>query len=150
MPAAGGPPPAPGRPTAAGAAATERVRAICTGLPEVEERQSHGEAAWFIRGKRQFAAMSDHHHDDRVAVVFAAGEGVQGDLIARAPERYFRPPYVGGRGWVGAHLDGGACSTGAAGGAGGAPAGPDWDEIAELLADAWLVVAPPKLHGLLS
>ena len=80
--------------------------------------------------------MADRHHDDRVAVWIAAGEGVQSDLVGRDPARYFRPPYVGGRGWVGAYLDR----------VGGEP---DWDEVAELLADGWLAVAPAKVRGLL-
>jgi hypothetical protein len=115
---------------------TERVRALCLGLPEVIERPSHGEASWFVSGKRQFAMMADRHHDDRVAVWLAAGDGVQADLLARSPDHYFRPPYVGARGWIGAYLD-------------GIGAEPDWDELAELLADAWSAVAPAKYRGLL-
>lgn len=126
----------PERPSPEGREPTVRVRAICLALPEVVERSSHGEATFFIEGKKSFASMADRHHDDRVAVTFAAEEGVQADLVARSPDRYYRPPYVGGRGWVGAYLD-------------GRDAAPDWDEIAELLADAWVVVAPPKLRGLL-
>lgn len=85
-----------------------RLRAICAALPDTEERTSHGELAWFVgsgRKARQFATTWDHHHDDRNAVVFAAPPGAQQQLIDSAPERYFRPPYVGGRGWVGAYLD---------------------------------------------
>lgn len=123
--------PPPGRDT------SERVRALCLALPEVVERPSHGEASWFVGGKRQFAMMADRHHDDRVAVWLAAGDGVQADLLARSPDRYFRPPYVGARGWIGAYLD-------------GIGAEPDWDELAELLADAWSVVTPAKYRGLLA
>ena len=84
------------RPTREGESATERVRAICMDLPLVVERLSHGEASWFINDKKNFVAMSDHHHDDRVSVTFAAGAGVQESLIEEDAERYFRPPYVGG------------------------------------------------------
>lgn len=77
--------------------------------------------------------MADRHHDDRVALWLAAGDGVQGHLIADHPGRYFRPPYVGARGWVGCYLD-------------GRDAPPDWDEIAELLSDAWVLVAPARLR----
>jgi hypothetical protein len=123
----------PARPSRQGTDATARVRAICSALPEVAERQSHGEAAWFVQGKKQFAMMADRHHDDRVAVWFAAEDGVQVHLVERSPGRYFRPPYVGTRGWVGGYLDG-RCER------------PDWDEVAELLADAWSVVAPARLR----
>jgi len=96
----------------------------------VTERQSHGEPAWFVRGKRSFATYANHHHDDRLAFWCAAPEGMQEAFIARAPERYFRPPYVGGRGWLGVYLD--------------VPV--DWDEVAAIIDDAYRCVAPAKLR----
>ena len=107
-------------------------------LPAVTERISHGEASWFINEKKNFVAMSDHHHDDRVSVTFAAGAGVQESLIDQDAQRYFLPPYVGGRGWVGAYLDGHDQSN-----------TPQWDTLGDLVVDAWLLVAPPKVRHLL-
>jgi hypothetical protein len=124
------------RPTREGESATELVRAICMDLPLVVERLSHGEASWFVNDKKNFVAMSNHHHDDRVSVTFAAGAGVQESLVEEDPERYYRPPYVGGRGWVGAYLDDESNA-------------PQWDRIADLIVDAWLLVAPPKIRLLL-
>jgi len=49
--------------------------------------------------------MADHHHDDRVACWLAAPPGAQETLVASAPERFFRPPYFGVRGWLGVWLD---------------------------------------------
>jgi predicted DNA-binding protein (MmcQ/YjbR family) len=72
----------------------------------VTERLSHGESAWFARGKRLFAMFADRHHDDRIAFWCAAGPGVQEMLIASSPDKFFRPPYVGPKGWVGMYLDG--------------------------------------------
>jgi hypothetical protein len=127
------------RPTRAGELATKGVREICMTLPLVTERLSHGEAAWFIDEKKNFVSMSDHHHDERISVSFAAAEGVQATLIRDDAVRYFRPPYVGGHGWVGAYLDGQlAFDT------------PEWDTIGGLIVDAWLLVAPAKLHHLLN
>ena len=126
-------------PTRDGERATARIRAICMDLPLVTERLSHGEASWFINEKKNFVAMSDHHHDDRVSVTFAASAGVQESLIQEDAERYFRPPYVGGRDWVGAYLDGQNESN-----------SPQWDILGDLIVDAWLQVAPPKLHDLLN
>ena len=97
----------------------QRVRTICTALPGTTEKLSHGEAAWFVKG-RSFANMAEKHHDDRVAVWMAAPPGAQEVLVATDPERFFRPPYVGYRGWVGAYLD--------------VPV--DWEELAPLLAEA--------------
>ena len=107
----------------------ERLRKICLALPEVTERISHGEPTWFIRGKKTFATYANHHHDDRLAFWCAAPDGAQEVLVAGNPERFFRPPYVGGRGWLGVYLD--------------VPV--DWDEIADLVAEAWRVVAPKRL-----
>jgi len=89
-------------------AAWDRLRDICGALPGTAERISHGELAWFVgvgSQARQFAATADHHHDDRNAVHFAAAPGAQEQLIAADPVHYFRPPYVGSRGWVGYYLD---------------------------------------------
>jgi hypothetical protein len=81
------------------------VRRLCAGLPEVTERVSHGEPCWFVRGKKTFVMFADRHHDDRVACWCAAPPGVQEELVEQEPLRYFRPPYVGHRGWLGVYLD---------------------------------------------
>ena len=83
-----------------------KVRAFCAELPGTVERPSHGSPTFLIDGKRAFAYFLDNHHGDgRLALWCAAPDGAQGMLIDSAPERYFRPPYVGHRGWVGVHLD---------------------------------------------
>ena len=105
-----------------------RLRAICTALPEVTEKVSHGEPTWFVR--KSFVMFADHHHDDRLAFWCAAPPGAQEELVASDPQRFFRPPYVGGRGWLGVYLD---------------ADGVDWDEITEIVTDAYLQVAPKKL-----
>lgn len=107
----------------------ERLRALCLALPETTERQSHGEPTWFVRGKKTFVMFADHHHDDRLGFWCAAPPGVQEELVGEEPERFFRPPYVGHRGWLGVYLD--------------VPV--DWDEIAEIVEDAFRAVAPKKL-----
>ena len=111
--------------TEAGATAVERLRRICLALPGVTERVSHGEATFFAAGKRMFLTTSDHHHDDRLAFWCAAPEGVQGLLVREAPDRYFAPPYVGSRGWLGVWLD----------------VKVDWQEIAGLVERAHLQVS---------
>jgi hypothetical protein len=106
-----------------------KLRQLCLALPEVTERLSHGEATWFVRDKASFVTTADHHHDDRVAFWCAAADGVQEDLVGAAPDRFFRPPYVGHRGWLGVYLD----------------VPQDWAEIAALVADAYRAVAPSRL-----
>ncbi|MBI5087566.1 MAG: MmcQ/YjbR family DNA-binding protein [Actinobacteria bacterium] len=109
---------------------TERLRAVCMALPEVTERLSHGEPTWFVRDKKVFVQSSDHHHDDRLGFWCAAPPGVQAELVETEPERFYRPPYVGGRGWLGVYLD---------------VPDLDWDEIASIVREAYRVVAPAKL-----
>ncbi len=115
-------------------AITERVRQLCMALPEVTERLSHGECTWFVRGKKVFVQMSDHHHDDRLGLWCAAPPGVMVELVEQEPDRFFRPPYVGAKGWLGVYLD---------------VADVDWDELREIVRDAYRVVAPAKLSALL-
>ena len=69
-----------------------RLRAICMALAEVEERLSHGEPAWFVRGKKQFVSFVNRHHDDRVGFWCAAPPGAQEVLVGADPLRFFRPP----------------------------------------------------------
>ncbi len=83
-----------------------RVRALCLVLPEVSERLSHSAPTFFVRGKASFVMFHDDHHGDgRLAIWCAAPAGMQELVLDAAPERYFRPPYVGHRGWLGVHLD---------------------------------------------
>jgi hypothetical protein len=84
-----------------------RTRAICLRLPDVTERLSHGTPTWFIRDRRAFATLWHHgHHDLTFPHLWcAAPAGAQEDLVAGEPDRFFRPPYVGHRGWIGVRLD---------------------------------------------
>lgn len=107
----------------------ERLRTLCLSLPETTERLSRGEPAWFVRDKKLFVMYADHHHDDRLGFWCAAPFGVQDALVQTDPERYFVPPYVGHRGWLGVYLD--------------VPV--DWTEIGEIVRDAYRAVAPKSL-----
>jgi hypothetical protein len=108
----------------------ELVRGICLGLPETSERLSHGAPTFFVRGKRAFLmVLTDHHGDGRFAIWCAAGAGVQGMLVDADPGRFFVPPYVGHRGWLGMRLDRGF----------------EPDELAGIVEDAYAEVAPPRL-----
>jgi hypothetical protein len=81
-----------------------RVRNICAALPDTMEKLSHGEPTFFVN-KKVFVMFSNNHHGDgRVAVMIPAGTGQQELMIADAPDVFYRPPYVGVRGWVGVEL----------------------------------------------
>lgn len=106
-----------------------RVRRLCLSFPGTQERRSHGEPTWFA-GRKSFVMFADHHHDDREAFWAAAPDGVQGVLVEEDPSRYFRPPYVGTRGWVGVYLD---------------VADVDWARVEDIIDDAWRAVAGKRL-----
>jgi hypothetical protein len=109
----------------------EHVRAICLALPETSERPSHGAPAFFVLDKKCFVMyLDDHHGDGRLALWCAAPEGAQELLVSAAPDEYFRPPYVGHRGWIGMRLDRDL----------------EWEEITGVIEDAFLTVAPKRLH----
>ena len=105
------------------------LRQICLALPETTERLSHGEPTWFIGDKKTFVTYADHHHDDRLAFWCAAPAGLQQSMVAADPKRFFVPPYVGHRGWLGVYLD--------------VPV--EWDEIADIVEDAYRMIAPKRL-----
>jgi len=117
-----------GSPTPAEALA--EVRARCLALPEVTERPSHGAPTFFVRGKKTFVMFHDDHHGDgRLALWVAAPPGAQAEAVEDDPERFFVPPYVGHRGWLGVRLDRDL----------------DWDEVTAIVEDAYRVVAPATL-----
>lgn len=105
----------------------ERVRHICLALPEASERLSHGEPTFFGRNKVFVMFANNHHNDGRIAVWLPVPSGFQGDLIESSPDIYFKPPYVGVRGWVGVNLD---CISD--------------DDLRFLIHAAWELIAPKK------
>ena len=83
----------------------ERVRRICSRLPETTEKLSHGEPTFFVKDKVFVMFADNHHNDGHIAVWLPVPSGFQNTLIESAPEIFFKPPYVGVRGWVGIELD---------------------------------------------
>ena len=109
----------------------DRLRAICLALPETTEKIAWGEPTWRVKGKL-FAQLDNHHHGaDHLAVWLPAPLGEQESMIFLDPARFFRPPYVGQRGWVGVRIDG----------------RPDWAVVATLVKQAYREVAPPRLRA---
>lgn len=108
------------------------VRRACHDLPEVTEKLSHGTPTFFVR-KSFVMFHDDHHGDGRLAIWCAAPEGAQSLMVESEPERFFVPPYVGHRGWVGIRLD----------------VDVDWDEVDAVIEDAYRKVAPRRLVALL-
>jgi hypothetical protein len=107
----------------------KRVRRMCMDLPECTEKLSHGEPTFFVN-KKVFVIFADNHHDDgRLAVWLPVAMGEQELLIEASPETFFKPPYVGTRGWVGIELK--HISN---------------NDLASFIMGAWKLIAPKRLH----
>jgi len=111
--------------TAATLALIDRLRELCLALPDVTEQVAWGEPTW--RAGKIFAMCDTYHHGSKhLSVHLAAPPGAQAALIDADPDRFFVPPYVGGKGWIGVVLD----------------TDPDWDMVASLVATARALIAP--------
>lgn len=110
--------------------ALNHLKRICALFPEVSIRPSHQTPTFFIADKKVLCHLWDNHHGDgRLAIWCPAQPGVQSDQVEREPGRFFVPPYVGHRGWLGVRLD----------------VDVDWDEIASILHVAYRMTAPKTL-----
>lgn len=109
---------------------TDRLRVLCLALPEAEERETWEIPTYRIRGKI-FALQSAI--DERDAVWCKAQEGSQELLVQADPDRFFVPPYLGHKGWIGMWLDRRV----------------DWKEVEELVRRSYRLIAPKKLAALL-
>jgi hypothetical protein len=110
-----------------GPRAIERIREICLALPEAVEKPFEGHISPAFRVRDKIFVMA--HGDDGATVTLKAPPGVQQILVGDDPERFFVPPYVGGKGWVGVHVD----------------VAPDWEELRGLIEDSYRMTAPKRL-----
>ena len=107
----------------------ERFREICLALPDVEERLNHGMPTFGVAKRPAFCNLHESPTDGRPNLWFKAAPGVQAELVEQEPDRFFVPPYVGPRGWVGLRLD----------------VDLDWDEVAGVVEECWRLTAPRRL-----
>jgi predicted DNA-binding protein (MmcQ/YjbR family) len=112
-----------------------RVRGVCLSLPEVTETawETIPRPIFRVRDKAFVYYMDNHHNDGRLALWLKAGPGVQAALVGSDPDRFFAPPYVGPKGWIGVRLDRSV----------------DWEEVADLVRDSYRLMAPKRLVALL-
>ena len=106
-----------------------RLRRICLALPEATEKETWGDPTWRVRD-RIFAMQKGNYEGGRPSVWLKAAEGAQAALVGSDPHRFFVPPYVGHKGWVGVYLD-------------DPPV--DWDELGELVEESYRLAAPKRL-----
>jgi len=104
------------------------LRRLIGELPETSEKSSHG-APFFWGGKKTFACYHDGSYDEgRPGVWIKAPGGVQEELMALEPKRFYRPKYLGPKGWVGIRLD----------------AELEEEELRDLLLQGYRTVAPKR------
>ncbi len=109
--------------------AIKKLREVCLRLEGVVEKEAWGECTFRAAGGSMFAMTDNNHHDSgHVAVWIKAPAMVQEILIHSDPQRFFKPPYVGAKGWVGVRLD----------------TKVNWDEVATLLKDGYQLSIPKK------
>ncbi len=113
----------------------DRLRTICLAFPGAHEVKAWGEPTFRVRNKifAMFAASETHHGAGRPSVWCNSTHLIQDMLVHEHPDRYFAPPYVGPKGWLGIRLD----------------RRPPWRTIAELMRDAYLLTAPKRLGSTL-
>jgi hypothetical protein len=117
-------------------AAKKRPARKQSAVPETTEVEAWGEPTFRVKGKifAMHASSGTHHAEESRPAVWILSVSVEQDFVVRArPDRYFKPPYVGPSGWIGAWLD----------------RNPPWNEIEELVRDGWRRRAPKKIAALL-
>lgn len=106
-----------------------RLRKVCLAFPEAKEMLNHGHPCFTVREKTFVMFLRNHHNDGRIAIWCKAPPGDQADMVESDPKRFFVPPYVGPRGWVGVRLAGSV----------------DWKVVAAVVRESFLMTAPKRL-----
>ena len=112
-----------------------RVRKLCLALPGAHEVEAWGEPTFRVKNKifAMYAASNNHHGAGRAGVWIKSTPINQQLLLRAGDDRYFSPPYVGPKGWIGVFLDD----------------KPEWDAVSDLLRDGWRLTAPKRLAATL-
>jgi len=115
----------------AASAPVDRLRQLCLALPEAHEVEAWGEPTFRVKNKifAMYAASETHHGAGRPSVWVKSTHLIQDMLVHENADRYFAPPYVGPKGWLGIRLD----------------RRPNWKTVGELLRDAYLLTAPKRI-----
>jgi predicted DNA-binding protein (MmcQ/YjbR family) len=111
--------------------ALSKLRKICLALPEAVERETWEVATFRVREKIFAMQMG---FEGRFGMTCKAPLGAQEVLVGAEPERFFLPPYVAHKGWIGVRLEDNDV---------------DWDEVAALVIESYRMTAPKRLWAAL-
>jgi hypothetical protein len=106
----------------------ERIRKTCLALPEAVEKSFGGHVSPGFRVRDKLFVVIG---EDRSYMTLKAPEGVQRILVNSDGERFFVPPYVGSKGWVGVRI--------------ALKEAPNWGEVAEMIYESYCLTAPKRL-----
>ena len=110
----------------------QRVREFCLALPEASEKETWGDPTWRVRNKI-FVVQKGNFDGGRPSLWLKVDDGGQAVLVESKPTRFFVPPYVGHKGWVGIYMDRGRIP---------------WGLLEQLIADSYRLIAPKRLAQL--
>src|SRR5437764_11370497 len=105
----------------------DRVRALCLALPEAFELETWEHPTFRVGGGRGRIFCTSAV--DGTTITLKADPAERVALLAQG-EPFYVPPYVGGKGWVGVRTT---------------HPRTDWEEIAELIATSYCLIAPKRL-----
>ena len=106
----------------------ERVRKICLSFPG-RNRETLARRTDFLCSQEGLCNVLEQPPQRWKDSGHVSGApGFQATLIEAAPKKFYHPPYVGVRGWIGIHLN-----------------QLDDAELASHLREAWRLIAPKKL-----
>src|ERR1700722_3475100 len=109
-----------------------KLREICLAFPDAFEKEAWGECTFRVAGGSMFAMTDNNHHGSgHCAVGVKAPAMVQEILVNSDPKRFFIPPYMGKKGWVGVRIDYKV----------------KWDQTAAILKDGYLMSEPTKVRN---
>jgi len=109
--------------------AIKKLRAVCLALGEVVEKEAWGECTFRVANGPMFAMTDNNHHQSgHVAVWVKAPAMAQEILISSDSKRFFKPPYMGHKGWVGVRIEG----------------NPDWEQLTAILKDGYEMSLPVR------
>jgi len=111
-----------------------RLRVICLALPEATEKLAWGDPTFRVRDKI-FAMQKGNYEGGRPSLWLKGADGAQAMLVEAEPKRFFVPPYVGNKGWLGIYLDG---------------TEPNWGMIRDLIVQSYQLIAPKRLVAALA
>lgn len=109
------------------------LRDMCLAYPHTGEDIKWDNPVFLVHAK--IFVLVSFQADDRTSIWVKAAPGVQETFVGADPDRYFRPPYFGPKGWLAAWVS--------------PESHPIWPVIEDLIDESFRLVAPKRVARLL-